>query len=273
MSRLLSLLLLLLARPASANVVVLLQTVSGPVELELFDAATPLTVANFLSYVDTDAYDQSFVHRSVPSFVVQGGGFKLNAMNQITVVAASPPTVQNEPGIANKRGTVAMAKQAGLPNSATTQWFVNVVDNPGLDTDNGGFTVFGDVISGMPVVDAINALPRVIGASPFTELPVVNYTAGNPVTAANLVLLPTVTRQLAPQCGDLNADANVAASDVARLRAFLANPVGAPLSASEASRCSVIGSASDCNLRDSTVLRRRLAGRKPLRLQLCPAAS
>jgi cyclophilin family peptidyl-prolyl cis-trans isomerase len=273
--RMLSLLLLLCGivsgERAEANVVIAIQSVSGPIQLELFDAAAPLTVANFLGYADAHAYDQSFIHRSVPAFVIQGGGYKL-AGNQIVPVATNPPTVPNEPGISNLRGTVAMAKVSGQPNSATTQWFVNVADNLSLDTDNGGFTVFGDVISGMTSVDAINSLPRVNIGSPFTELPVVNFTAGNPVTAANLVLLTSVARQTLPQCGDLNADAQIGAADVARLRSFLANPSGAALSPAEASRCSVIGTATDCNLLDSTVLRRRLAGRRPQRAQICPAA-
>ena len=258
-------------RAARANVVVAVQTVLGPVQLELFDGVAPLTVANFLGYTDSGAFDQSIIHRSVPSFVIQGGGYKVVG-TQVAVLATNPPTVQNEPGLSNVRGTVAMAKLPNMPDSATTQWFVNVADNVSLDTDDGGFTVFGDVISGMSVVDSINALVRVNAGSPFTELPVINWTPGNPILVENLVVLTDVARSTAPQCGDLNGDAQIAASDVTRLRGSLANPLGAALSAGEASRCSVAGTATDCNVLDSTVLRRRLAGRNPKRAQICPAA-
>src|SRR5262245_17859475 len=95
--RLLLLFCLLSAADARANVVVVIQSVLGPIELELFDAAAPQTVANFLAYVDADAYDQSIIHRSVPGFVIQGGGYKLNASSQIVAVAVNPPQVLNEP--------------------------------------------------------------------------------------------------------------------------------------------------------------------------------
>ena len=272
MRLLLLLLCLLFAADARANVVVVIQSPLGPIELELFDAVAPLTVANFLGYTDSGAYDRSFIHRSVPDFVIQGGGYKLNASDQATLVAVNPPQVPNEPGLSNVRGTVAMAKVAGQPDSATTQWFINLDDNSFLDAENGGFTVFADVISGLEVADAINALTRVNAGSPFTELPVIGWTPGSPLLASNLVVLPDVARQTTPQCGDLDANARIDSADVARLRSHLANPAGSPLTSAEAARCSVIGSASDCNLADATVLRRRLAGRVPLRARICPAA-
>ncbi len=259
-----------LPRAAGGNVVVTLQSALGVVEFELFDSVTPLTAANFLSYTDSSAYDASIVHRSVPGFVIQGGGYKVVGP-QLFDVAINPPTVQNEPGLSNLRGTIAMAKAPGFPNSATTQWFVNLAANTALDTDNGGFTVFGDVITGMAVVDAIAALQRVNIGSPLTELPVVNWTPPN-VTVANLVIFTDVARRTAPSCGDLNGDSVIGAADVTRIRNSLANPTGAALTAGEASRCSVIGTAADCNVLDSMIVRRRLAGRTPLRAQICPAA-
>jgi cyclophilin family peptidyl-prolyl cis-trans isomerase len=273
MYRLLLLLFCLLsAADARANVVVVMQSALGPIELELFDAVAPLTVAGFLAYVDANAYDQSFIHRSVPGFVIQGGGYKLNASNQIASVALNPPQIPNEPALSNVRGSVAMAKVAGQPDSATTQWFINLGDNSFLDTSNGGFTVFADVISGLGHADEINALPIVNAGSPFGELPVIGWTPGTPLLVSNLVLLPDVARQTAPQCGDLDANARIDQADVARLRSHLANPTGSPLTPGEAARCSVIGTAGDCNLADVAVLRRRLAGRGPLRAQICPAA-
>jgi cyclophilin family peptidyl-prolyl cis-trans isomerase len=96
------------------------------------------------------------------------------------------PPIQNEPGISNKKGTVAMAKIAGDPNSATSQWFVNLADNGGppanLDTQRGGFTVFGHVTgNGMTTVSAIAAAPIFNFGSPFESLPLRNYTAPNPI--------------------------------------------------------------------------------------------
>lgn len=270
--RLLLLLCSLSAPAARANVVVLVQSVLGPIELELFDAATPLTVANFLGYVDAGAYDRSFIHRSVPDFVIQGGGYRLNASQQVVLVALDPPQVPNEPGLSNVRATVAMAKVAGQPDSATTQWFINLDDNSFLDTSNGGFTVFADVISGLEHADGINALTIVNAGSPFNELPVIGWIPGNPVQASNLVVLNDVVRQTAPQCGDLNADARIDQADVTRLRQHLVNSTANPLTASEAARCSVIGTPGDCNLVDTAVLRRRLAGQVPRRAQVCPAA-
>jgi peptidyl-prolyl cis-trans isomerase A (cyclophilin A) len=262
----------LAARAAQANVVVTIHSVLGPFDLELFDQVAPLTVANFLAYTDSAAYDDSFIHRSVPGFVIQGGGFKVIG-SQVFDVAANPPTVLNEPGLSNVRGTVAMAKIGMQPDSATTQWFVNVGNNTSLDTSNGGFTVFADVISGMSVVDGINALIRANAGGPFTELPTVNWTPGNPlVVPTNLVMLSDVSRRTTPLCGDLNADAQINAADVARVRAALANPTGSALTPGEAARCSVAGTSTDCNVVDTTVVRRRLAGRGPLRAQICPAA-
>jgi hypothetical protein len=103
-------------------------------------------------------------------------------------------------------------------------------------------------------------------------MPVVDWSPGDPVTFANVVLLPDVARVTSPLCGDLNGDGQVAAPDVARIRSALANPTGSALSPAEAGRCSVAGTPTDCNLLDSTIVRRRLAGRLPQRAQICPAA-
>ena len=152
-------------------------TVLGDISVALADGYTPFTVANFLTYAVTDAYDDSFIHRSVSGFVVQGGGF---TYPDYEAIPQNPPVV-NEFGISNLRGTIAMAKLGGDPNSATNQWFFNVGNNSAnLDNQNGGFTAFGEVIgSGMTVVDAINALPvwnaSVINSA-FGSLPLINFT-------------------------------------------------------------------------------------------------
>jgi peptidyl-prolyl cis-trans isomerase A (cyclophilin A) len=163
----------------------------GEIDIELFYMETPLTVANFLSYVNAGRYNQSFIHRSVPGFVIQGGGFGLsgNAIVSVPTNAAVP----NEPGISNLRGTVAMAKLGNDPNSATSQWFINLADNSAnLDMQNGGFTVFGRVLgNGMVVADRIagyqtyNATAQLGGA--FSNLPL----RSNAFTRENLILFET----------------------------------------------------------------------------------
>ncbi len=113
-------------------------------EIDLFEEETPETVANFLNYVNDGDYANTFIHRSVAGFVIQGGGFTF-IDGERQSVPTDPPVV-NEPGISNLRGTIAMAKLSGDPNSATSQWFINLADNAeNLDGQNGGFTVFGQV--------------------------------------------------------------------------------------------------------------------------------
>lgn len=134
----------------------------GTVDVILYANATPVTVSNFLNYVNAGKYNNVAFHRSIPGFVLQGGGFRgTGTSSQFTSVVNDPP-ILNEPGFSNVRGTIAMAKVAGNPNSATGQFFFNMANNAGiLDNQNGGFTVFGRVAgNGMNVVDAINQLPR-----------------------------------------------------------------------------------------------------------------
>jgi cyclophilin family peptidyl-prolyl cis-trans isomerase len=167
---------------------VTLRTPLGEVEIELFDEDTPATVANFLKYIEDGDYEKSFIHRNVRGFVVQGGGFRF-IDNVATPIATNPPVI-NEPGISNTRGTIAMAKQAGDPNSATSQWFINVGNNASqLDGQNGGFTVFGQVKgNGMEVIDAINNLQIWNAGSAFTELPLIDYSGIGSVTEEHLVM-------------------------------------------------------------------------------------
>jgi cyclophilin family peptidyl-prolyl cis-trans isomerase len=138
-------------------------TTSGQFDIIFFPTAAPQTVDNFIDYMDAGEYDNMFFHRAPTDFVVQGGGYKYTAEAGFSKVTPFAP-VQNEPGISNLRGTVAMAKIGGQPNSATSEWFVNLKDNsgppPALDTQNGGFTVFGRVpAAGMVVIDKIKNLP------------------------------------------------------------------------------------------------------------------
>lgn len=134
-------------------------TTRGPFDVALYASATPLTVTNFLNYVNRGDYSNSIIHRSVPGFIVQGGGFKPAAPG-FTAIPTDPSPL-NEPGIANLRGTIAMAKVDGNPNSATAQWFLNLADNTAnLDNQNDGFTAFGRVCgNGLDVADTIASLP------------------------------------------------------------------------------------------------------------------
>jgi len=136
----------------------------GVVDIILYEAATPATVANFLTYVNGSgqgAYDGAIIHRSVSNFVIQGGGYKPIGGSAFQSVTDLSPVV-NEPGLENVRGTLSMAKLGGNPDSATNEWFVSLADNrANLDFQNGGFSAFGRVAgNGMAVVDAIAALPK-----------------------------------------------------------------------------------------------------------------
>lgn len=175
----------------------------GSVGIVLYAGAAPATVANFLAYVTAEgagSYDGSFIHRSIPGFIVQGGGYRPIGGIAFESVTDRPPVV-NEPGIPNLRGTLAMAKLGGNPDSATNEWFVNLDDNRGnLDYQNEGFSVFGRVAgNGMDVIDFITALPRggyntitVDGGSRpglLTDVPVLAEAAPNSLNQDLLVRL------------------------------------------------------------------------------------
>jgi peptidyl-prolyl cis-trans isomerase A (cyclophilin A) len=134
------------------------QTSQGNFQVNLFDQTTPNTVDNFLKYVDEQHYTNSVVHRVSPDFVVQGGGFTFEGEWPLTRIDTSAPVI-NEPVYSNVKGTIAMAKSSD-PNSATDQWFFNLVNNASnLDVQNSGFTVFGQVIGdGMSVIEKIAQL-------------------------------------------------------------------------------------------------------------------
>ncbi len=186
----------LIAPIAAQATVVRLQTTLGNIDIDLYDTATPVTVANFLAYVNSARFNESFIHRSVPGFVIQGGGFTWNNTTSTVVEVPKNAAIVNEfsPLRSNLRGTIAMAKVGGDPNSATSEWFINLANNAAnLDTQNGGFTVFGRISdAGMVVADAIAALPRVNAGGAFTDLPAINYTSGN-LSRANLVMVERAT--------------------------------------------------------------------------------
>jgi cyclophilin family peptidyl-prolyl cis-trans isomerase len=176
---------------------------SGRLEVLLYDQegkGAPKTSANLQAYLTANRYDNTFIHRSVPGFVAQGGGYNALTTVQGTSLATVTPfaSVVNEysAGRSNLRGTIAMAKLGSNANSATSQWFWNLADNSAnLDNQNGGFTAFGRLLgaSDLATLDAIAAL-QVVDAStslggPFSGLPLSN---GN-LSVSNLVRFSSIT--------------------------------------------------------------------------------
>lgn len=182
--------LLVLSSAVNAKPTVCLQTNLGELCIELFDETAPGTVANFLNYVNDGDYIDSIIHRSIPGFIIQGGGFIITENIELEEVPADA-TIVNEFSISNTRATVAMAKLGGDPDSASNQWFVNLADNAAnLDTQNGGFTVFGQVTDeGMVVVDTIAALQRINFGGALGETPVIDYTGEGSVQLENFVTI------------------------------------------------------------------------------------
>lgn len=165
----------------------------GDIDVVLMPEFAPRTVANFLNYVNRGAYNNSFIHRSVPGFVIQGGGYVWQNTSPNVVEIPSDPPVVNEYRVSNTRGTIAMAKLGSGPNTATNQWFFNLADNSrNLDSQNGGFTVFGRIVNGLSVMDRIAALRVYDAGSPFDSLPLQNYTSGT-IQERHLVIVTSIT--------------------------------------------------------------------------------
>ncbi|RJP34919.1 MAG: hypothetical protein C4547_10210 [Phycisphaerales bacterium] len=145
-----------------------LKTSLGVVVIELLIDDAPVTSLNFLRYIDEGFYNGTVFHRIVPDFVVQGGGFLPDGSKQTG--GRDPIVNEFDPQRSNVRGTVAMAKLGGDPDSATSEFFFNLADNSeNLDNQNGGFTVFANVIEGMDVVDAMAAV-ELDGESPVEDI-------------------------------------------------------------------------------------------------------
>lgn len=155
----------------------------GTITLELFSDDAPITVANFVAYIDAGFYDgtdgmgATIFHRVIPGFVIQGGGLTESLDGKNTM-----PAIVNEHGVSgllNTRGTLSMARTSD-PDSATSQFFVNLVDNAGLDRGDG-YAVFAQVTEGMDVVDAI-AQVSTTDSPPFSDVPV------DPITITSVTL-------------------------------------------------------------------------------------
>ena len=186
--------LLAASLPATAGSLVRFATNVGGFDVELYDTAMPITVANFLTYVNADRYDSTIIHRSTtynPADIqiVQGGAYLLSS-GSLLPVTTDPPIVLESGSATNVRGTIAMARTSA-PNSATSQFFFNVQSNPALD---GNYAVFGNVVgaAGLAAIDAIGAVPVYdvsvqLGAA-FSELPLLNPA----LDPSNVVLVQSV---------------------------------------------------------------------------------
>ena len=156
------------------NPKVLIKTNQGDITVELDAAKAPRSVENFVAYVKAGQYDGTIFHRVIDNFMIQGGGYT----TELVPKGGERGPIQNEAtnGLSNQRGTLAMARTMD-PHSATSQFFINVVDNKALDhvsTADGrtwGYAVFGKVISGMDVVDKIKVMPTSRFSPEFANLP------------------------------------------------------------------------------------------------------
>lgn len=159
------------ALAAQAAPQVKIETNMGDITVELNEKAAPKTVANFLAYVKSGFYKNTLFHRVIPNFMIQGGGFTSGMDEKDT---RAPIPIESRNGLSNARGTIAMAR-TNDPNSATSQFFINVKDNHFLNAsasrDGYGYTVFGKVIAGMNTVDAI-ARVKTHSVGYFDDVPI-----------------------------------------------------------------------------------------------------
>jgi len=148
---------------------VMMKTSQGDITIELFEEKAPLTVHNFLNYVKEGFYSGTQFHRVISGFMIQGGGFTVDMERKQT---QAPVKNESTNGVNNKRGTIAMARTRD-PDSATAQFFINVVDNLNLDAmgPRPGYTVFGRVVEGMEVVDKI-AATKTTTKSSYRDVPI-----------------------------------------------------------------------------------------------------
>ena len=154
---------------AAKKVNVIMETSMGAIELELDSEKAPVTVANFVEYASDGNFEGTVFHRVIPGFMIQGGGLTSNGAEKPT---RDPIVLESRNGLRNVRGAIAMARTS-VPDSATSQFFINLVDNSFLDysTGNDGYAVFGRVVKGLDVVDAIAGVGTG-SRGPFDDWPV-----------------------------------------------------------------------------------------------------
>ncbi|MDR3430481.1 MAG: peptidylprolyl isomerase A [Rouxiella aceris] len=157
-----------IAAKAKAETHVLLTTSAGNIELELDNAKAPVSVKNFVDYVQSGFYNNTIFHRVIPGFMVQGGGFTGNMQQKST---NAPIKNEADNGLRNLRGTISMARTADK-DSATSQFFLNVADNAFIDHGQRdfGYAVFGKIVKGMDVVDKISSV-KTDNVGPYQNVP------------------------------------------------------------------------------------------------------
>lgn len=176
-----------------ANPRVLIETSRGNITVELFPGNAPKSTENFLGYVRSGYYDGTIFHRVIPGFMVQGGGMLPDMREK---PRGTPIGNEADNGLKNLRGTLAMAR-TGDPHSATSQFFINVADNyflnhRGKSVEGWGYAVFGQVVDGMDVVDAIVAVPRG-RRGPHDDVP------NEPIVMQRVTLLPATASTVRPE--------------------------------------------------------------------------
>ena len=160
-------------QPTSPNPVAIIHTTLGDIQLELYADKAPVTVENFVGYANGGFYDGTIFHRVISHFMIQGGGFTVDMEQKPT---GAPIVNEASNGLSNTRGTIAMARTSD-PDSATSQFFINVQDNQNLDHTGGnssrgaGYAVFGKVTAGMNVVDDIRFVETTT-IPPYADVPV-----------------------------------------------------------------------------------------------------
>ena len=166
-----------------------LKTTLGDIVVELYAKGAPTTTANFLRYVNEGGYDGTIFHRVIGNFMIQGGGFSADLAEKAT---HEPIANESSKTLRNVRGTIAMAR-TNDPHSATSQFFINLVDNLALDIDGpyGGYTVFGRVVSGMDVVDAVSGVKTTTRVAKDGKTPLAN----NPAEAVIITSAKTESRE------------------------------------------------------------------------------
>lgn len=163
-----------------ASILAQFRTPLGEMDVELYDQEKPVTVSNFVHYVQSGVYSNLFIERWEPHFVIQAGGWTLvdptNIAHPFAVVTNYPPIV-NEYGVgrkfSNTYGTIAMARASGKTNSAQGEWFFNLTNNAFLDSVDGGFTVFGRIVSGTNVLERFNVLTNGVYGARHPDIPFV----------------------------------------------------------------------------------------------------
>ena len=254
-----------LAVAAAAPTHVRFNTSLGKINVTLLPDSAPKTVTNFLAYANNGSYDESIFHRVQAGFVAQGGGYFFGASgagtDDIEVIPTGPPVV-NEFKVSNTRGTLAMAKVSGDPNSATDQWFFNLADNSGgtaaLDTQNGGFTVFGQVSDApsLAVMDAIGSTAVFnTGNDAFNSIPLINF-QGNSIQHQNLLFVTSIDTILDAGTADFSISVSPSPLDVPSGGSSPAVVTVTPLNGYAGTvelRCGPLPTAATCGFSPATV--------------------